>query len=139
MQGATLPGFMPLRAAATINPNGRTQCDASDVQGLPPGTTAIPGGAAMMKSAHMMLFSRVLAAIFGGYALTSGVAVLLSAVLPLSRAEAVLTATLSAFVVYTCAVIWVFAVQDLRRAWLGMLLPAILCGGIGLLLSRGAA
>jgi hypothetical protein len=41
--------------------------------------------------------------------------------------------------VYTCAVIWVFAVQDLRRAWLGMLLPAILCGGIGLLLSRGAA
>ena len=75
-----------------------------------------------MKSANMQLFSRVLAAIFGGYALTSGVAVLLSAVLPLSRAEAVLTATLSAFVVYTCAVIWVFAVQDLRRAWLGMLL-----------------
>ena len=64
---------------------------------------------------------------------------LLSAVLPLSRAEAVLTATLSAFVVYTCAVVWVFAVQDLRRAWLGMLLPAILCGGLGLLLSRGAA
>jgi len=93
----------------------------------------------MMKSANMMLFSRVLAAVFGGYALTSGVAVLLSAVLPLSRAEAVLTATLSAFVVYTCAVIWVFAVQDLRRAWLGMLLPAIACGGIGMLLSRGAA
>ena len=88
----------------------------------------------MMKSANMMLFSRVLAAVFGGYALTSGVAVL-----PLSRPEAVLTATLSAFVVYTCAVIWVFAVQDLRRAWLGMLLPAILCGGLGLLLSRGAA
>ena len=93
----------------------------------------------MMKSAHMMLFSRVLAAVFGGYALTSGVAVLLAAALPLSRAEAVLTATLSAFVVYTCAVIWVFAVQDLRRAWLSMLLPAIVCGGIGMLLSRGAA
>jgi hypothetical protein len=97
------------------------------------------GSAAMMKSANMMLFSRVLAAVFGGYALTSGLAVLLSAVLPLSRAEAVLTATLSAFVVYTCAVIWVFAVQDLRRAWLGMLLPAIVCGGMGMLLSRGAA
>lgn len=92
-----------------------------------------------MKPVHMMLLSRVLAAIFGGYALTSGVAVLLSAVLPLSRVEAVQTATLSAFAIYTCAVIWVFAVQDLRRAWLGMLLPAILCGGLGMLLSRGAA
>ena len=92
-----------------------------------------------VKSARMLLLSRVLAAIFGGYALTSGVAVLLSAVLPLSRVEAVQTATLSAFVMYTGAVIWVFAVQDLRRAWLGMLLPAILCGGLGLLLSRGGA
>ena len=92
-----------------------------------------------MKPVHMMLLSRVLAAVFGGYALTSGVAVLLSSILPLSRVEAVQTATLSAFVVYTCAVIWVFAVRDLRRAWLGMLLPAILCGGLGLLLARGAA
>lgn len=95
-----------------------------------------------MKAAHMMLFSRVLAAVFGGYALTSGVAVLLSAALPMLsmlRVEAVQTATLSAFVVYTCAVIWVFSVQDLRRVWLGMLLPAILCGGVGMLLSRGAA
>ena len=92
-----------------------------------------------MKQAHLMLLSRVLAAIFGGYALTSGVAVLLSSILPLSRVEAVQTATLSAFAVYTCAVIWVFAVQDLRRVWLGMLLPAIACGGLGLLLSRGAA
>ena len=92
-----------------------------------------------MKPVHMMLLSRVLAAVFGGYALTSGVAVLLSSILPLSRVEAVQTATLSAFVVYTCSVIWVFAVQDLRRAWLGMLLPAIACGGIGLLLARGAA
>lgn len=95
-----------------------------------------------MKPVHMLLLSRVLAAIFGGYALTSGVAVLLSAVLPMLsmlRVEAVQTATLSAFAVYTCAVIWVFSVQDLRRAWLGMLLPAIACGGIGMLLSRGAA
>lgn len=92
-----------------------------------------------MKPVHMMLLSRVLAAVFGGYALTSGVAVLLSSILPLSRVEAVQTATLSAFVVYTCAVIWVFSVQDLRRAWLGMLLPAIAFGGIGMLLSRGAA
>lgn len=92
-----------------------------------------------MKPIHMLLLSRVLAAVFGGYALTSGVAVLLSSILPLSRVEAVQTATLSAFVVYTCAVIWVFSVQDLRRAWLGMLLPAIACGGIGMLLSRGAA
>ncbi|OYO30880.1 hypothetical protein [Janthinobacterium sp. PC23-8] len=92
-----------------------------------------------MKPAHLMLLSRVLAAVFGGYALTSGVAVLLSSILPLSRVEAVQTATLSAFAVYTCAVIWVFAVPGLRRAWLGMLLPAIACGGLGLLLSRGAA
>lgn len=92
-----------------------------------------------MKSVKMMLLSRVLAAVVGGYAFTSGVAVLLSSVLPLSRGEAVQTAVMSAFVTYTCAVIWVFAVQDLRRAWLGMLVPAALCGGLGLLLARGGA
>lgn len=92
-----------------------------------------------MKSAKMMLLSRVLAAIVGGYALTSGVAVLLSSILPLPRGEAVQTAVLSAFITYTCAVIWVFSVQDVRRAWLGVLLPAILCGGLGLLLARGGA
>lgn len=92
-----------------------------------------------MKSAKMILLSRVLAAIFGGYALTSGVAVLLSSILPLPRGEAVQTAVLSSFITYTCAVIWVFSVQDVRRAWLGVMLPAILCGALGLLLIRGGA
>ncbi|SDN94279.1 hypothetical protein SAMN05216303_10180 [Rhodoferax sp. OV413] len=85
----------------------------------------------MAQSAKLRLLSRVLAAIFGGYALASAWAVFLGAVLPGTRAEAVLVGVQSSFVVYTAAVVWVFAVHDLRRAWLGLLLPALLLGGLG--------
>ncbi|MDC8758708.1 DUF3649 domain-containing protein [Janthinobacterium fluminis] len=92
-----------------------------------------------MSAAQWTLCARVGAAVVGGYALTSAVAVLLAALLPLPKAEAVLAAGMSSFVVYTGAVIWVFAVAGARRAWLGLMVPALLLGALGWLLSRGGA
>ncbi|MGJ7579416.1 DUF3649 domain-containing protein [Variovorax sp. RHLX14] len=69
------------------------------------------------------LLSRIVAAIFGGYALAalSSVAVL---ALPVDRTQAVIGGILSSFAIYAGAVIWVFAVRSARRAWVGLLLAA---------------
>lgn len=68
--------------------------------------------------------SRAVAALLGGYVLSNSIAILLAAVGPGDRAEAVTWALLSSFLVYTAAVIWVFSVRSARRAWVGLLLPA---------------
>lgn len=70
------------------------------------------------------LVSRIVAALLGGYALaalTSVAAVLL----PMSRPEAVLIGMQLSFVVYTLAVIWVFAVRSATRAWAGLLVAGV--------------
>lgn len=67
--------------------------------------------------------TRSVAAIVGGYVLAALVTMLLSVCLPMARAEAVMTATLLSFAIYTCAVLWVFATSSALRAWLGLLIP----------------
>lgn len=70
------------------------------------------------------LISRIIAALFGGYALAalSSVAVL---ALPMSKPQAVLTGMLASFAVYTGAVIWVFAVRSALKAWAGLVVAAL--------------
>lgn len=84
----------------------------------------------------LMILSRTAAAILGGYALTSAVVIFLGAVLPLPKSQAILAASLASFAVYTAAIVWVFAVQDNRRAWLGLLLPAVVLAVLGWWLGR---
>lgn len=69
------------------------------------------------------LVSRIVAALFGGYALAalSSVAVL---ALPLSKPQAVLTGMLASFAIYTAAVVWVFAVRNALKAWAGLSIVA---------------
>lgn len=59
------------------------------------------------------LVSRIVCAMFGGYALAALTSVAALA-LPMSKPQAVLTGMLASFVVYVCAVIWVFAVRAQR-------------------------
>ena len=63
---------------------------------------------------------------------------LLAVILPMVRIDAVLTATLLSFTVYTCAVLWVFAAGSAFRAWIGIVLPAAFLG-LGLLAHRSFA
>ena len=78
--------------------------------------------------------ARAVAAIGGGYLLAAVAStllgVLLAALLPLSRADAVSLATMLAFVIYPCAVLWVFATASAGRAWAGILGASALLGGV---------
>lgn len=73
------------------------------------------------------LISRIVAALFGGYALAalSSVAVL---ALPMDKVQAVIAGTLASFLVYAGAVIWVFAVRSALKAWIGLIAAAVPLG-----------
>jgi hypothetical protein len=73
------------------------------------------------------LVSRIVAALFGGYALAAlgSVAVL---ALPISKPQAVLTGMLASFAVYAGAVIWVFAVRSALKAWVGLVIVGLPLG-----------
>lgn len=71
---------------------------------------------------------RVLLAILGGYLLTNLASILLAYVLPLSKSDAVMTALLLSFVIYTCVVLRVFSVRSLRKVFLEMLCITLLTG-----------
>lgn len=70
------------------------------------------------------LLSRIVAALFGGYALAALTSVATLA-LPMAKSEAVLSGLLLSFLVYVGAVVWVFAVRSARRAWAGLLVAAV--------------
>ncbi|SOE52488.1 FIG024006: iron uptake protein [plant metagenome] len=70
---------------------------------------------------RLLVLSRIVVAALGGYALASAMAVLLALAWPLPRAEAVMASTLLSFVWYAVAVIWVFSVRSVLRAWIGIL------------------
>lgn len=72
---------------------------------------------------RMGVASRLCAALACGYLLSAGSTVLLSLSLPLSRASAVLTATMLSFTVYTTAVIVAFSVSSALRAWIWLAIP----------------
>lgn len=66
------------------------------------------------------LMARILAAVVGGYALTSLMTLLATLVLPLlgvSRAEALHAATMAAFLLYAAIILAVFHASSARRAW----------------------
>lgn len=88
---------------------------------------------------RLAVASRALAAIGGGYVVGALAAAVLALWLPLSRVEATLTGTLASFVVYVCAVMWVFAARSAWRAWLGLALPAALLGVLLLASQSGRA
>lgn len=77
---------------------------------------------------RLAVFSRVLAAIVGGYVLAALCTAVIAQVLPMAKADAVMTATMLAFIIYACAVIWVFAARDALRAWIGIALPSLVVG-----------
>ncbi|HRQ57899.1 MAG TPA: DUF3649 domain-containing protein [Azoarcus taiwanensis] len=81
--------------------------------------------------------SRILAAALGGYALANSGAILLAAALPGGQAEAVTWGLLASFLIYTAAVMWVFSVRSALRAWLGVLVPGLVCGALAWILMQG--
>jgi hypothetical protein len=86
---------------------------------------------ARVLSHRLSVASRVFAAVFGGYAVATLIAIAVSRVLPVPRAEGVGTGILLSFAAYAGAVLWVFAARTASRAWTGL----ILTGGVAALVS----
>ncbi|MEX5218912.1 MAG: DUF3649 domain-containing protein [Nitrospiraceae bacterium] len=84
----------------------------------------------MRKLSWQNVASRVAAAALGGYALTYAATACLTVLLPFSNTEAILTAAMFSFLLYTGAILWAFAASTAFRAWLGLLLPAAICAAI---------
>ena len=81
--------------------------------------------------------SRAVAAGLGGYALSAlfcASAGLALVNLGSSRPDAVMIATMSAFVVHALAVLWAFRADSVRKVWLGMAVLAGLFGGAAALM-----
>lgn len=84
----------------------------------------------------VQLCSRAVAAVLGGYALASAIAIIAAGALPIPRSEAVLSGTYLGFVVYPAVAVWAFAPQSQRRMWQGLLALTMLLAAVGWLLSK---
>ncbi|BCQ59484.1 hypothetical protein PBOI14_12340 [Pseudomonas sp. Boi14] len=61
----------------------------------------------------------------GGYLLAALGSVCLTLLLPLPRADAVVSGMVTSFLFYLVAVLWCFACRSAWQAWLGLLLPSL--------------
>lgn len=79
---------------------------------------------------RLAITSRAVAAVAGGYAVAAGFAAALSLGLAqlMPRVEAVLTATMLAWLAYAMAAGWAFYARTAWGAWAGTLLPALVLG-----------
>lgn len=76
---------------------------------------------------RLMIFFRFILAIFGGYALSAVSAMLIAVIFPETvKANAVMSATMLAFIVHCTVFIWVFMVQSTLKAWLGVIIPTVI-------------
>lgn len=79
---------------------------------------------------RLVITSRAIAAVAGGYALAAAFAAALSLALAqfAPRVEAVLTATMLSWLVYAMGAGWAFYARTAWGAWAGTLLPALALG-----------
>jgi hypothetical protein len=100
----------------------------------------VPAFRAPSVSYRLAVSSRILAAVLGGYALASacaaGLALLLAVAMP--RSEAVLAATMCAWLAYALAIAWCFRARSAWRAWGGLLLLTLAMGAVPLARLLGA-
>ena len=76
-----------------------------------------------MPNPRWAVFSRILAAILGGYALATSCALFIGQLL-LSNAgkyQAIHIGLLLSFLVYACAAMWVFSLSNATKAWIGLI------------------
>ena len=85
----------------------------------------------MIKApAWLQIISPTSPALPGGYALSYAATACLARILPLPATDAIIVATLPAFIFYTATILWAFASRDALRAWapLALAVPLALVG-----------
>ena len=81
-------------------------------------------------SYRLAVTSRSIAALLGGYLLASLGCIGISLLAPMEKVDAVLSGMMLSFVFYLLAFIWCFACRSASRAWIGVLVPCLVLGGI---------
>jgi membrane-bound metal-dependent hydrolase YbcI (DUF457 family) len=76
--------------------------------------------------------SRIVAALLGGYLVAYASAALLTVVLPMSRINRAVTASLLSFAVWIMVAIWVFAARSAWRGWWPVLAAGALMLGLAM-------
>jgi hypothetical protein len=82
------------------------------------------------RSAAWSTISRITAALLGGYLFTYAFTAALARLLPLDKVDALVTASLISFLIYTLTILWVFSCHSAARAWAGLAL-ALPLGVVG--------
>jgi Protein of unknown function (DUF3649) len=90
---------------------------------------------------RLVVASRALAAIAGGYALAAGVNVALALALKNSgpREDVIMLATMPSFLVWAGVVVWAFSARTAWRAWAGVAVPGALVAAVVWFLRSGGA
>jgi len=70
---------------------------------------------------------RILAAVFGGYALTASVMAALALVLPWPKVDALFFISFLPALIYPAVLLWVFAASTAQRAWRDLLIVTLAC------------
>ncbi|NQY49947.1 MAG: DUF3649 domain-containing protein [Colwellia sp.] len=76
-----------------------------------------------LASPRWPVFSRILAATFGGYALATASSLFISQLLlnVVGKYQAIHIGLMLTFIVYACAAMWVFSVESASKAWMGLI------------------
>ena len=94
----------------------------------------------MKARAGLRIAARVAAATLGGYAVTAGAAALVAAVLvaaaQLSRSDALIAGSMTAYLLFAFLMLWCFAERRLRRVYLVLLAATLATHGAALLIER---
>lgn len=96
------------------------------------GNTSKQGDPSALVRYRLMVFLRFVLAIFGGYylaAITATVMGMAFVAEPL-KVNAVLSATMLAFIIYCAVFIGVFMVRSTLKAWMGVILPSLVMSAL---------
>jgi hypothetical protein len=76
-----------------------------------------------LSSPRWAVFSRIMAAIFGGYALATASSLFIGQLLlsSVGKYQAIHIGLLLTFIVYACTAMWVFSVSSASKAWISLI------------------
>jgi hypothetical protein len=91
-----------------------------------------------LSSPRWAVFSRSLAAIFGGYVLATTNSLFIGQLLlnSVGNYQAIHIGLLLTFLIYACATMWVFSVSSASKAWLGLIKSNVFLGAATCLLMQ---
>ncbi|WP_420730092.1 DUF3649 domain-containing protein [Hwanghaeella sp. 1Z406] len=78
----------------------------------------------------LVIASRTILAVFGGYAAAQAIPLFLASMLPLPRVEATAIALMLSFAVHAAAAIWAFSARTATLAWVGLTIPSLISAGL---------